>query len=213
MGIALFLGLTMLAAWIGSAIPRNGDWRQPEQGIELMLETNGFHTAIVMPVTTPQKDWRETFPIAPEATHVSIGWGDEDVFLHTPTWWDLKPFTVLELATVGGSGIVRVSPYVRPAPSEWHRPFRVTPGQYARLVRHIESTLAPLPPGGAREVLRDSYSTDAYYRARGRFGLTRPCNQWVSDALAEAGIRTGWWTPFASGVSQWVPPPGERTPG
>lgn len=217
--LALALGLTMLAAWIGSSVPRNGDWQEPEQGIELMLETNGFHTAIVMPVETPIKDWRETFPSAARvtptgsATHIAVGWGEEAVFLHTPTWWDLRPSAVARIATGGGAGIMRVSPYVRPAPSEWHRPFQVTPEEYARLVAAIERTLGPPNPDGTRTVLRDSYSNDDYYRARERYTLVRTCNQWVSNTLAEAGVKTGWWTPFASGVTKWVTPPAERTPG
>jgi uncharacterized protein (TIGR02117 family) len=213
--IAAVLGIALLAAWIGSSIPRNAGWREPDQGIELMLETNGFHTAIVMPVVTPIKDWRDTFPEAARitptgpVTHIAVGWGEEDVFLHTPTWWDLNARSVLRIATIGGVGIMRVSPYVRPAPSEWHRPFKVTPQQYAKLVRRVEATLGPPRPDGTRIVLRDSYSDDDYYLARGRYTLTRTCNQWVSDTLAEAGVKTGWWTPFAGGVTKWVPAPSE----
>lgn len=213
--LALLLGVAMLAAWIGSAIPRNGDWREPDEGIELMLESNGFHTGIVMPVTTPIKDWRETFPSAAKVTptgavtHIAVGWGEEEVFLRTPTWRDLSPRAVARIATTGGTGLLRVSAYVRPAPSEWHRPFKVTPEQYARLARIVEATLQPPNPESTRTVLRDTYSGDDYYPARGRYTLTRTCNQWVSDTLAAAGIRTGWWTPFASGVTKWVAPPAE----
>jgi len=213
--IAALVGIALLAAWIGSSIPRNGSWREPEQGIELMLETNGFHTAIVMPVVTPIKDWRETFPEAGgrtpsgDVTHIAVGWGEEDVFLHTPTWWDLKVRSVLRIATQGGVGIIRVSPYLRPAPSQWHRPFRVSPRQYEKLVRRVVATLGPPRRDGTRRVLRDAYSSDNYYLARGRYTLARTCNQWVSDTLAEAGVKTGWWTPFAGGVSKWVPAPPE----
>lgn len=214
--IALALGLALLAAWIGSSIPRNAGWREPVDGIELMLETNGFHTGIVMPVETPIKDWRGTFPEAARVTpsgpvtHIAIGWGEEDVFLHTPTWQDLRLRSVLRIAAGGGVGLMRVSAYVRPAPSEWHRPFRVTPEQYAKLVRRVEATLAPPGPDGTRRVLRDSYSGDSYYPARGHYTLARTCNQWVSDTLAEAGVKTGWWTPFAGGVTKWVPAPDEQ---
>lgn len=214
--VAAVLGVALLAAWIGSSIPRNAGWREPDQGIELMLETNGFHTGIVMPVVTPIKDWRETFPEAARitptgaVTHIAVGWGEQDVFLHTPTWWDLKARSVLRIATTGGVGVMRVSPYVRPAPSEWHRPFRITAAQYAKLVRRIEATLGPPKPDGTRAVLHDSYSADNYYPARGRYTLARTCNQWVSDTLADAGVKIGWWTPFAGGVSKWVPAPSEQ---
>ena len=47
---------------------------------------------------------------------------------------------------------------------------------------------------------------DVFYDAPGRYTATNTCNQWTSDMLAAAGIRTGWWTPFAGGVMKWVPP-------
>ena len=104
LALALTIIMVMLAAWAGSAIPRNAGWREPREGIELMLETNGFHTAIVMPAVTSVKDWRDTFPeaarITPSGavTHIAVGWGEEQVFLHTPTWWDLEPSAVLRIA-------------------------------------------------------------------------------------------------------------------
>ena len=106
--IALFL----LIAWIGSSIPRNGDWREPERGIEIMVETNGVHTALVLPVVTAERDWGRVFPLAdisePDRpyTHVSVSWGERQVFLETPTWWDLKASTVLRIAGIGGEGLL-----------------------------------------------------------------------------------------------------------
>ena len=128
MAIALFL----LTAWIGSSIARNGDWREPERGVEIMVETNGVHTALVLPMVTAERDWGEVFPLTDIAepdrpyTHVSVSWGERQVFLETPTWWDLKPSTVLRIAGVGGEGLLHVAYYVRPAPAEDIRPLRLT---------------------------------------------------------------------------------------
>ena len=83
------LALFLLAAWIGSSLPRNPDWTEPAAGITIMVETNGIHTGIVMPVISPVKDWRATFPSAglPRAdgqlpTHVAIGWGENSTRVH-----------------------------------------------------------------------------------------------------------------------------------
>lgn len=218
--IATIFTLYLLAAWLGSAIPRNSGWTEPdaarEAGIEIMVETNGVHTGIVMPIVSDVKDWRTTFPSAalptPSGelpTHVAIGWGEREVFLNTPTWGDLRAATALRVAFTGGDVVMRVGHYVRPAPSEYHRPLRLRPDEYARLVREIEATLPPLPPGQTR-VSHDSFEMGARnYDARGRYTLLNTCNQWVSDALAEAGVRMGWWTPLAGGVMKWVPEPGE----
>ncbi len=217
-GLAAIILLFLLAAWIGSTIPRNSGWTEPdaeaEASIEIMVETNGIHTGIVMPVTSPVKDWRETFPSTAEPapqgelpTHVAIGWGEKNVLLNTPTWADLEVATALRIAFAGGEGLMRVGHYTRPAPSEYHRPLRLRPEEYARLVERVEATLPPLPPGTAR-ITHDSFERGARnYDATGRYTLANTCNQWVSDTLAHAGIRTGWWTPLAGGVMKWVPRP------
>lgn len=206
-GLALAMGLFMAFAWIGSSIPRNGDWAEPERGVEIMIETNGVHTAIVMPLVSPQKDWRADFPAAdlPAAdrpyTHVSVSWGEREVFLNTPTWADLSLPTAINAAT-GGDGLLHVAHYVRPAASDTARILRLRPAEYARLVRRIEAQVAP--PG--RRTAHAGYENwDVFYDAPGTYHLGNTCNQWTSDTLAAAGIKTGWWTPFAGGVMKWVP--------
>ena len=208
-GLAAVVVLFALAGWIGSAIPRNADWREPSQGVEIMLGTNGVHTELVLPLVTPGKDWRPVFPTddlpVPDRpyTHVAVSWGEKEVFLNTPTWWDLSPMTVLRIAGVGGEGLIHAAHYVRPAPSGALRPLTVTPAQYRRLVAAIERSL----PKGER-VRHDGYGPqDVFYDAPGTYTVSNTCNQWTSDTLAAAGVRTGWWTPFAGGVMKWVPSP------
>ena len=208
-GLVAALVLFALGGWIGSSIPRNSGWREPSEGVEILIETNGFHTALVVPLVTPEKDWRSTFPAADIAvpnrpyTHVSISWGEREVFLNTPTWWDLSPMTVLRIIGVGGEGLIHAAHYVNPAPSDTFRPLTLTPVQYVRLVAAIEHAL----PQGER-VRHGGYGPqDVFYDAPGHYTVSNTCNQWTSDTLAAAGVRTGWWTPFAGGVMKWVPSP------
>jgi uncharacterized protein (TIGR02117 family) len=206
---ALALGLFFLAGWLGSSIPRNRNWREATGGVEIMIETNGIHTGIVMPLVTPQKDWRRELPDtelkAPGRpyTHVSVSWGEREVFLETPTWWDLSPIAVLRIVGLGGDGLVHVAHYVRPAPDENIRPLRISVDEYSRLVRQVEAAI-PRPEARRRYPGYGDY--DVFYDAPGRYTALNTCNQWTSDTLAAAGIRTGWWTPFAGGVMKWVPP-------
>ncbi len=204
--------LFLLSAWIGSSIPRNSGWTEPRDGITIMVETNGVHTGIVMPVVSPVKDWRETFPSAGETradgrmpTHVAIGWGEKEVFLNTPTWGDLKASTALRIVLRGGEGLMRVGHYVRPAPSEFHRPVTLRPEEYARLVGRIEAALPPLEPGATRTTYQSFEQGARNYDALGRYTLANTCNQWVGDVLAHAGIEMGLWTPLAGGVMRWIP--------
>ena len=212
------LGLP-LAGWIGSSIPVNSGWSQPDRGVTIMVETNGVHTGIIVPLVTSQKDWRTSFPSASVpradgqyATHLAIGWGEREVFTTVAEWSDLKLATVLQIAAGRGEPIMRVSNYVRPAPSENHRPLVISEAQYARLVQAIEAALPAPAPGTTREILRGTYSDDAYYEALGDYTLTTTCNSWVGETLAQAGVKMGRWTPFAGGVMKWIPlPEGDGT--
>jgi uncharacterized protein (TIGR02117 family) len=212
-GAGLAVLLFALAGWIGSSLPRNGDWRQPAASIphtvEIMVETNGVHTALVLPLVTPEKDWRADFPAADLAlpdrpyTHVSVSWGEREVFLNTPTWLDLSPLTVLRVIGIGGDGLLHAAHYVRPAPSADARPVRLTREQYRRLVAAIERSL----PQGSRVRYPGYGPQDVFYDAPGRYTASNTCNQWTGDMLASAGVRIGRWTPFAGGVMKWVPEP------
>lgn len=210
-GIALFaltVGLFMAAAWIGSSIPRNGDWREADSGVAIMVETNGVHTAIIVPLVTPQKDWRGDFPVADISapnrpyTHISISWGEREVFLNTPRWRDLRPVTIAG-AMFGGEGLLHIAHYIRPAPSDTARTMVVTEAEYSRLVRAIEEQIVP---PGARNRHSGYGDYDIFYEAPGNYHIGNTCNQWTSDTLAAAGIRIGWWTPFAGGVMKWIEP-------
>lgn len=215
--ILLFAVGYPLAAWIGSSIPESSAQAAApgaQDMIEIMVETNGTHTGIIVPVFSAQKDWRETLPSAalprPDGrlpTHLAIGWGEREVFLNVPAWGDLKASTALRIATVGGDPLMRVSHYVRPGPSPHHRPLQITQDQYRRLVAAIERSLPEVPPGETREILRGTFVEDAYYDATGSYTLVNTCNSWVGDTLAEAGVEMGMWTPFAGGVMKWIPEP------
>lgn len=206
--LALALGLVMLVSWLGSSIPRNPDWQEPEDGIEILVETNGVHTALVLPLVTPQKDWRQAFPVRHVLaqdrpyTHVSVSWGEKTVFLETETWGDLKFSTVLRILGLGGHGLVHVAHYVRPRPGPTIRPLTITRAEYGRIVERIEK----FAPAIGTMRYPGYYRHDVFYDAPGRYTPTNTCNQWTSDTLAAAGIRTGLWTPIAGGVMKWVPP-------
>jgi uncharacterized protein (TIGR02117 family) len=197
-----------LAGWTGSSIPRNAGWHEPTEGVTIMVETNGVHTALVLPLVTPERDWRPIFPDSeiaapsPDYTHIAISWGEKQVFLHTPTWWDLRPWTVARIVGVGGDGVLHVAHYIRPAPADDIRPLRLTHGQYARLVAAIDRSLPKNP-----RVRYPGYGAqDVFYDAPGHYTVEATCNQWTSNMLAAAGVKIGAWTPFAGGVMKWVPP-------
>ncbi len=211
--LASLLILFLLTAWIGSSIPRGERIETIERPVTIMLESNGIHTQLVLPIAHPTKDWRETFPSANEwvdgaqPSHVSIGFGEREVFMNTPTWRDLSPGTALRVVGFGGEGLIRVTPLVNPPQSRNRRAFAISQEQYAALVATVLADLPELKGQGFRSYERASYGPrDAYYESNRAYSVSTTCNQWTSDRLADAGIRTGWWTPLSGGVMKWAPP-------
>lgn len=208
--LALAVGCYFLAGWVGSSFPVNRGFPDNDDGVEIIVATNGVHTSIAVPLRSADMDWTRVFPPSETAnpfrpyTHVAISWGERAVFLDTPTWSDLSPLTVLRVMSVGGDALYHVEHWVRPAPSENFRPMRISREQYRRLVRALLRDLPQRTPG--RAVYPGYTDQDVFYDARGTYTVYKTCNEWTGETLRMAGIETGAWTPFAGSVMKWVPP-------
>jgi uncharacterized protein (TIGR02117 family) len=199
------LGLYAVAGLVGGAIPANRGWRPPAQGVTIFVETNGVHTGIVVPKVAAGVDWR---PLArPEHLrdpryarydHLSFGWGERTFYLETPTWWDVKPGTVLAAMIGSERTLVHLDHVPRPRAEPEVRPIVLTEAQYRRLAAFLSASVAP---GGER--LPGYFGYDAFYAAKGRYSGLRTCNEWTGAALRHAGVRVGAWTPFTRTVMWW----------
>ncbi|WBH15506.1 TIGR02117 family protein [Sphingomonas radiodurans] len=196
-----------VAGVVGGLIPSNAGWAPPERGITIYIESNGIHTGIVMPKLAAGVDWREDFPardlVDPRygaLDHLSIGWGERNFYIGTPTWADLKPSVVLGAAVGSDETMVHVDHVPRPAPDGEVRRLVVRPAEYRRLAAYVRASLVP---GGERHPGYFRY--DVFYAAHGRYSAIHTCNAWVGNALRFAGIRVGAWTPFPGAVMRWFP--------
>ncbi len=207
--VAAGLGAIVLsylaAGLIGGAIPLNREWREPEGGVTIWIESNGIHTGIVVPKLAAGADWRALAkpgdlrdPRYAGYDHLSFGWGERAFYLETPTWWDVRPATVLAAATGSARTLVHVDHVPAPAGSDSVRRIVLTPDQYRRLAAYI---VASVKPGGGTEPGYFGY--DAFYEGTGRYSAIRTCNAWTGAALAAAGVRVGAWTPFPVTVMWW----------
>ena len=203
--MALLLGGYMAAGLIGGAVPANPQWRAPAQGVEIVVESNGIHTGIVMPKVAAGVDWRGVFPAADLAEprfggwdHVAVGWGEQGFYLGTPRWRDVRPGVVL-LAVIGSDAtLLHVEHVPMPRASADERHVILRPEEYRRLAAFIRAAIVP---GGRHYPGYAQY--DVFYQARGRYTALHTCNAWTGDALRHAGVRVGAWTPFPATVMNW----------
>lgn len=209
--LALLIGLPilyLLAGVLGSIIPANPGWKQPEQGIAIFVRTNGVHTWLVLPKVSQGIDWR---PLADPAhlgdprhaagDYLAFGFGNRDFYLNTPSWADLTVQTALAAAFGRGPGLLHVEHVRDPKPGQHQVRLVIRPDEYRRLARRIHGSFVLDTSGKPVPLLGRGYGpADAFYEARGRYTMGRTCNEWSGEQLRSAGIRTGLWTPFSQSV-------------
>ena len=188
-------------------MPANWSWQEPEQGITIFVQTNGVHTWIAMPKATALMDWRPLVPAEhikepePGQDYVAVGYGNREFYLDTPAWADLTVGRAVGAAVGNGPSLMHVYHERRPAPDEAQRPIVLSPAQYRRLVRFIEASFDRDRAGRSMPLIGRGYGrTDVFYEARGGYNLYYTCNEWAGDALREAGVRVGIWTPFSQAI-------------
>ena len=210
-GVVLLFGSYPLAAWIGSSIPTNRTVPPPSDGVQVLIASNGVHTAIVVPIVNEDQDWRALFPTTDVAdpaqpyTDMALSWGERTVFLETATWADLKLSTVAHIVfgglVGGGDSVIHAERFVRPAPDDDFRPLLLSHAQYRALSAAIAHDFDP-----AGQRVHGYGGNDTFYASRERYTALRTCNTWVGEKLRGVGVPMGAWTPLAGGVMKWVPP-------
>lgn len=194
-----------VAAVIGSAIPVNSNWHQADTGVRIYVIDNGIHSDLVLPVAAQGIDWREQAPPTDLRnpaqgghSHMAFGWGNREFYLNTPSWWEMSPGrTIRALAGIGPT-VLHVTRMPEPRAGSEVRALILRPAEYRRLAAFIRATFGEQAPGAGYG------DHDSFYGARGTYSAFNTCNQWTSRALRAAGVRMGIWTPFPSGVMQWL---------
>ena len=193
----------LAAALVGSLVPVNRGWTEPDQGTTIYIADNGIHADIVMPVSAHGLDWRPWFPASdfaappPGARWIAFGAGEEKVYLETPRWRDITPATLWSALT-GGKRVMHVE-YVAD-PSYAAREIRLRPEEYRRLWTAVRAEFGRESDGRPVRLLHPGYGPgDAFYRGVGKASALRTCNSWTAGELRLAGVRTSAWPPFAQG--------------
>ena len=195
----------LMAALVGSLVPVNRGWTEPEQGITIYLANNGIHSDIVMPVKAQGLDWAPYLPKSdfaaphPDAEWVAFGSGEERVYLETPRWRDIRPRTIWSALT-GGRRVMHVEWVSNP--SYVDRSIRLRPEEYRRLWAAVRADFRLGADGRPIRIAHPGYGqSDAFYWATGKFHALKTCNSWAADRLRVAGVKTSVWPPFAQGLA------------
>jgi uncharacterized protein (TIGR02117 family) len=212
--LLLVAGLAFAAGEVGGLWGTNPEWRAPEDGVTIYVETNGFHTGFILPAQAEGIDWHALFPPtdvrdpryhATGATdHVAIGWGERDFYLATPRWQDLNPATMARAAIGSDATLIHVYHMQRPAEGLYARKLVISHAAYRKLAARLMNDVAR-PESDALTPIAGYGGDDVFYEGRGRYSLVRSCNAWTGDHLRAIGVRIGAWTPAEHHVMRWFP--------
>jgi uncharacterized protein (TIGR02117 family) len=209
--LLLLFCIYILCAFSLPSISANYQNVSKTDSVSVFVISNGVHTDIAIPSKTNFKNWettfcKDTFNIS-DSLHnfIAFGWGDKGFYLNTPDWSDLKFSTAFNAAFGLGGTAMHVRYLQQPKKvSEKVVHLNISSQQYKKLVNYIEKSFC-LTEGCVTKINHPGYgNNDRFYEANGKYNLFTTCNCWTNKALKYTGVKTGLWTPFASGLMRSI---------
>lgn len=196
--------LYLIAAGIGGVIPASFNSINEQQATlekPVYLLANLLHTDIAIPINSLslyEFDFlrKAGFPLDnPQLEYLVIGWGSEAFYTSTAEYSDIK-FSTAWKAISGDNSVMHIAPAGNLAENDLIA-INMPDESFAKLVAFIKSSFV-MKEGRPVHLADKTFGFgDVFYQAKGNFNILNPCNQWVSEALKEAGFGTGVWTPTA----------------
>ena len=202
LGLLAVIGAYPLAAVVLGVLPVNRNYAPPADGIEIFLVTNGIHSSLALPLVSSGIDWRPelatpSWSVGAETGFVLVGWGDRTIYTQVGSWANLRVSHAVTAMLGINPSVLRAEHIRRPTLGPSVVSVTVSREGYVRLAEYVRKTLERGADGRAFPIADAArHSADAFYVARGNYSMFRTCNEWVRAALAEAGVRTAWWSPF-----------------
>jgi len=179
---------------------------EKEDGTEktktIYLTTNGVHSDIILPKEYLTPALANGLYSAQGDRYFAMGWGEENFYLNTPTWGDLKFSVAFRAAFLKSNTLIHLTRY-RTTREDWVA-IPVTEVQLRKLNTYILNSFADgAQPKKRLDVKGYTLDRDDFYHATGNYMFYRTCNSWVNTALKESDMKACLWTPFDFGAIRW----------
>ncbi|WP_143961465.1 TIGR02117 family protein [Litoribacter populi] len=198
-----------LFAFLGMIIPVGPEKESFPKEVEIFVHTNGLHADFVLPTTHSAHDWKEVLDGKHfgdfETPYLSIGWGEKNFYLNTPTMSDLTAPTLVKALFIPSTSAMHVDyMYGKPRVGDNASSILVSEQMYLELVDYILETFE-LKEGKAILIDHKGYHDyDQFYRAKGKYHALWTCNNWTNRGLKKIGLRNSLWTPMDWGVFYYL---------
>lgn len=192
----------LLASLILSFIPYNQNQTSCAGSKEIILASNGVHVDIVIPVSALSEALKNKLNIPSHSNYVAFGWGDQQFYLETPTWSDIKLSNVFGALFLKSKTLMHVTFY-RQEYEGWKKHL-LCPERYTQLNALILNSFQINESGQLCQLDHPGYGyNDHFFKAVGNYSYLNTCNTWVNRTLKQSGVPTALWTPFPFGLLRY----------
>ena len=165
----------------------------------IYLTTNGVHSDIVLPREYIAPSLLKDLHFRPQDTHFAFGWGEENFYLNTPTWGELKFSTAFRAAFLKSKTLIHLTRYTA-VREDWVE-VPLSDQQLELLGNYILNSFEIDNSKKTRlDVEGYTPQRDDFYRANGNYMFYKTCNSWVNTALKDSKMKACLWTPFDFGA-------------
>ena len=191
--ILIYIGIALLL----SNIEVNKEAQTAGDNQTIYLKTNGVHLDIILKKTDLQPIISSSLNISAEEQYLAFGWGDENFYLHTPTWNDLTFKTAFGAMFLKSSTLVHLTKYSEKR-SSWVA-VNLTSNELEQLKQYLVSSFN-FKNGKIQEIEQGYSSSDSFYKATGNYSIFKTCNTWANKGFNQSGLKSCVWTPFDFGL-------------
>ncbi|MEM8794676.1 MAG: TIGR02117 family protein [Pseudomonadota bacterium] len=208
-GAAFLLPLVVVSLYLAAAFVGAHVKRAPaalaaagsSQEIDIYITATALHADIVLPnigaVRSRFSHLSETGLAIhdPRARYISLGWGSRAFY---PVARDLTTITLSATlqAVMGDRSVIHAQMLSHIIERHHTRRISLSGDQFNRLLDFIDATFSRNKEEEVQLLHGVSFGFgDRFFEAEETFHIFRPCNIWVSDALAKSGLPVGLWTP------------------
>ncbi len=191
--------LYIVVSLVCSKIPVGETKTTAPKEFSVYLNTNGVHLDIVLPSKLIHSNIMLGIGKKEPSNFYSFGWGDENFYINTPEWSDLKASHAFKAGFLKSSTLMHVTRY-ETIPSDWIK-VPISAMQLKRLNTYIHASFQRDLSGNTIPLIGESYgTTDTFYKAIGSYSFFKTCNTWANNAFKSAGLKSCLWTPFDFGL-------------
>jgi len=189
----------LLMAFLLTAITVNNNYNKTVGNKTIFLNTNGVHLDVVIPKKSIDAKLLKGIKATETEHYLSFGWGEENFYLHTPTWNDLTYSTTFSAMFLDSSTLIHITRY-RQKQDTWIE-IKINETALQHLNNYLLNTFKVDENGNKILLKNKGYTTiDDFYKAKGNYTCLNTCNSWVNTGFKQSGLKACYWTPFDFGL-------------